>query len=158
MNSLNITFLEEYKYLDKLCKEMFMTEKGISDYIDTSVNNFNLSHNSDIKTLRRLRHIRNSLTHDTDTFNTQMCTESDINWLKDFYQKVFTASDPLSLCIKQEFVNSGHKTKLPTLRDKTDVSSTHHERTTRGSKAFSAFLLFALAGITVLLALFYLLR
>ena len=36
MNScLNNDFMESYKHLDKICKEIFNSEKGVTTYIDT---------------------------------------------------------------------------------------------------------------------------
>ncbi len=149
MSSLNINFLEEYKHLDKLLKDMFGTEKGISDYIDTATTTYNLQYNSDIKTLKHLRHIRNSLSHDTDTLNAQMCTQADIDWLKDFYQKVYSVSDPLSLILNSKSttkdivnINTKNKETIPVQDD---------ERTS----PIPVFLGIALAIITVILIYFF---
>lgn len=149
MNSLNINFLEEYKHLDKLLKEMFGTEKGVSDYIDIATTTYNLQYNNDIKTLKYLRHIRNSLTHDTDTLNAQICTQADIDLLKDFYQKVCSVSDPLSLSLKPKSttknivnINTKNKETVPVQND---------ERTS----PVPVFLGIALAIITVILVYFF---
>ena len=102
MNEFNIVFLEKYKHLDKLCRDMFGTEQGVTDYINTAKNDTYLQNHNDIRKLIRLRHIRNQLTHDVNTFNVPMCSASDIDWLEDFYQKVFSVSDPLSLRLKSK--------------------------------------------------------
>ena len=35
MTNLNNDFMESYKHLDKICKEIFNSEKGVTTYIDT---------------------------------------------------------------------------------------------------------------------------
>ena len=44
MTNLNNDFMESYKHLDKICKEIFNSEKGVTTYIDTmkEVNDGNL--------------------------------------------------------------------------------------------------------------------
>ena len=148
MSSLNITFLEEYKHLDKIIKEVFGTEKGISDYINIATTTYNLQYNNDIKTLKHLRYIRNRLTHDTDTLNTQMCTQADIDWLKGFYQKVYSVSDPLSLRLKPQTTTKNIVNI--NIQNKENVPVQDDERTS----PIPVFLGIALAIITVILIYF----
>lgn len=35
MSKLNDAFMESYKHLDKICREIFNSDKGITTYIDT---------------------------------------------------------------------------------------------------------------------------
>lgn len=148
MSSLNITFLEEYKHLDKLIKEMFGTEKGISDYIDIATTTYNLQYNNDIKTLKHLRYIRNRLTHDTDTLNTQMCTQADIDWLEGFYQKVYSVSDPLSLSLKTKSITKNIVNI--NIQNKENVPVQDNKRTS----PIPVFFGVALAIVTVILIYF----
>ena len=148
MSSLNITFLEEYKHLDKLIKEMFGTEKGVSDYIDIATTTYNLQYNNDIKTLKHLRYIRNRLTHDTDTLNTQMCTQADIDWLEGFYQKVYSVSDPLSLSLKTKSITKNIVNI--NIQNKENVPVQDNKRTS----PIPVFLGVALAIVTVILIYF----
>ncbi len=148
MSSLNTTFLEEYKHLDKLIKEMFGTEKGVSDYIDIATTTYNLQYNNDIKTLKHLRYIRNRLTHDTDTLNTQMCTQADIDWLEGFYQKVYSVSDPLSLSLKTKSITKNIVNI--NIQNKENVPVQDNKRTS----PIPVFLGVALAIVTVILIYF----
>lgn len=148
MSSLNITFLEEYKHLDKLIKEMFGTVKGVSDYIDIATTTYNLQYNNDIKTLKHLRYIRNRLTHDTDTLNTQMCTQADIDWLEGFYQKVYSVSDPLSLSLKTKSITKNIVNI--NIQNKEKVPVQDNKRTS----PIPVFLGVALAIVTVILIYF----
>lgn len=148
MSSLNITFLEEYKHLDKLIKEMFGTEKGVSDYIDIATTTYNLQYNNDIKTLKHLRYIRNRLTHDTDTLNTQMCTQADIDWLEGFYQKVYSVSDPLSLSLKTKSITKNIVNINIQNKENAPVQDNKH------TSPIPVFLGVALAIVTVILIYF----
>ena len=103
MSNLNYVFLEEFKYLDKFCQEIYGTEKGVTSYIDDMKNVPEYERraipnwDSDLKRLIHLRHLRNQLCHELGTLNKDMCTQSDIDWLKQFYNRFFDESDPMTL-------------------------------------------------------------
>lgn len=108
MNS-NELFLEAYKELDKLCKEIYPDEcSGITSYINYMKNtvsekkNFITGWDADLKQLIRLRHIRNQLSHDIGTLNSDLCSKEDANWLKQFKVRILNSSDPLSMLKKAE--------------------------------------------------------
>lgn len=71
--TLNNEFIEEYKRLDRLCRGIYNSDKGITNYIDDMSSSSGLGAggvvgwNDDFQNLKRLRHIRNSLTHDVGT-------------------------------------------------------------------------------------------
>ncbi len=102
MAKINQEFLEEYKHLDKLCKEAFESDKGVTNYIDymKSVPYENsrkiLGWESDLKRLISLRHIRNKLAHDVGTLDEAMVTRGDIDWLEEFYERIMASDDPIS--------------------------------------------------------------
>ncbi|MBR5473281.1 MAG: hypothetical protein IKU82_04760 [Clostridia bacterium] len=103
MDNINNAFLEEFKKLDKLCREMYASEKGVTSYIDDM--KLIPEHkvycivdwNSDLKKLINLRHIRNQLSHEVGTFDIDMCEPGDVVWLKEFYNRILNGTDPLSL-------------------------------------------------------------
>ena len=98
--------MEEYKRLDKICREAYNTEKGVTTYIDTmkavpadksrAVSGWN----SDLGRLISLRHIRNQFAHDVGTVASALCSEDDIEWLTSFYSRITEARDPLALLEK----------------------------------------------------------
>lgn len=108
MDYLNQAFLEEYKRLDKLCRDVYLSDKGVTSYIENmrQVSEFERrsipSWDSDLRHLMTLRHIRNQLTHDVGTLHADMCTVNDIAWLKDFYSRILNVTDPLSLLRKEK--------------------------------------------------------
>ncbi|MCM1308894.1 MAG: hypothetical protein NC223_09885 [Butyrivibrio sp.] len=102
MNSLNYKFFEEFKHLDKLCGEIYKTEQGITHYIDDMKSRtFAECHNiqgwsSDLNQLLRLRHIRNKMAHEENAFDDEDCTQTDIDWVRGFYNRIINQTDPLA--------------------------------------------------------------
>lgn len=112
MRELNIEFQEQYKSLDKLCRDMYSSNDGVSAYIrdmENSPSNYSYSVYSWDDTYRQLKHarwMRNQLAHDTP-IDACLCTQNDIDWLKSFYDAIFNGTDPLTLA---------HKADRPTRR------------------------------------------
>lgn len=103
MNNLNLIFLEEYKQLDKLCSELYDGQPGVTSYINEMKNvNWNDARDipnwkSDLNELKRLRHTRNHLAHTEGAFDEKLCTHEDVNWVKNFRNRILKQTDPLSL-------------------------------------------------------------
>lgn len=103
MDNIAYTFFEEYKKLQRLCNDIYDSNNGVTNYIDdmnavpydTSCMISNWM--SDLKQLKRLRHIRNTLAHEEGSFNMNMCTLSDVKWIQSFYNRILNQSDPLSV-------------------------------------------------------------
>lgn len=102
MNTLNYTFFEEYKLLENLCRDMYHTNTGVTSYIDDMMNTpwrnrCNIANwESDLIQLKRIRSLRNQLAHTEGTFMEDVCTEKDIQFVKDFYQRIIDGTDPLA--------------------------------------------------------------
>lgn len=98
--------LDEYKRLEKLCNELYDQQHGISLYIaDMEATPANLSimvpnWHVDLKTLKHLRRIRNSLVHDL-TEQEVNYTHEDIKDLKEFYQRIMEQKDPIALLLHE---------------------------------------------------------
>lgn len=103
MNDLNYIFFEEFKKLDKLCSELYQAPNGVTHYIDdmkaASWDDCRYIPNwkTDLKELIRLRHIRNHLAHTEGAFLENICTPNDINWIRNFHQRIMNQSDPLAM-------------------------------------------------------------
>ena len=99
-NSDNI-FFEEYKRLDKLCSDMYSCQNGVSEYIFQMDNVYNsgLSYISswsfDYKNLKHIRFLRNQIAHDPDIY--QISKPEDLNFVKNFYSRIISGDDPLTL-------------------------------------------------------------
>lgn len=131
MNNKNNIFLEEYKRLDVLCKDIFKSKDGISEYIrqmeETSYidRKFYADWETDYRQLKHLRWIRNQLTHEIGTLEEDFCTDLDINWIRTFHQRILNLSDPLSIVRiqKDKFIknNAQPQTNTPK-QEKTEES------------------------------------
>ena len=103
MSNLNFIFLEEYKHLDKLCSELYDGQPGVTSYINDMKNmDWNDAREisnwkSDLSNLIRLRHIRNHLAHTEGAFDEKLCTSDDVNWMKDFRNRILKQTDPLAM-------------------------------------------------------------
>lgn len=99
---LNITFQEEYKRLDKLCKECFSSLDGVSEYIrqmessQYSLQRFGVSWKSDYQMLKHIRWIRNQLSHEVGTLQSDICSQEDLDFVTTFYSKIMNCADPLA--------------------------------------------------------------
>ena len=98
----SIVFQEEYKRLDKLCKDYLSSEKGVSSYIEqmeaTAYQNrrYVRSWDEDYKQLKHVRWVRNKLAHEVGTLDSDLCTEEDLEWVKEFTHRILHGSDPFS--------------------------------------------------------------
>ena len=108
MGYMNYRFLETYKLLDKLCRDIYQGDKGVTAYIDDMKatpqheSRAIVGWHADLCKLIALRHLRNQLTHECGTLEQDMCSESDIDWLNDFYDRILHQTDPLALRIIQD--------------------------------------------------------
>ena len=108
MNNLNYVFFEEYTRLDKLCKDIYGTDKGVSNYINDMMSaswsdcRYITNWKTDLAQLKRIRHLRNRLAHETGAFSNEICTQNDIDWIKTFHKCILNQSDPIALLHKNK--------------------------------------------------------
>lgn len=95
-------FIEEYKRLDNLCKDLFSSSIGVTEYINcmeqcghysSYVDNWR----RDYLDLKHYRYIRNKIVHENGATEAALCTDDDIIWINSFYQRILNQTDPLSL-------------------------------------------------------------
>ena len=104
MRELDNEFFEEYKRLDKLCREIFGSEKGVGEYINqmesiaTQGRRNVPTWDRDYTRLKRWRWLRNQLAHDESA----VCEEEDLVQLQGFYDRIFAIEDPLAILRKEE--------------------------------------------------------
>ena len=106
MYNLNYDFFDEFKKLDKLCKEIYRDDSsnklGVTLYIeDMEKHSYSgqqkvRSWRDDYYKLKHIRHIRNELAHSDISFSSGICTESDLQFTRDFYQRLLARTDPIS--------------------------------------------------------------
>ena len=106
MYQLNIEFLEQYKALDNICKDIYGGPNGITQYIDTMSEKWTMGcykvngWQNDFDTLKQLRHKRNALAHESGTLQSDICDQIDIEWVKKFKNRIMQGDDPLALLRK----------------------------------------------------------
>ena len=108
-----MNFIDSYKKLEKLCNEMYGDKHGVSLYIDEMINTpvgsrYVKSRNEDLKQLKHYRWARNQIVHEPGCTETNMCNRDDIQWINNFYTRMMSTSDPLSLYRKT--IRSNRKT------------------------------------------------
>lgn len=105
-----LEFLDTYKKLDELCRQLFLSDKGVSQYIDEmSSEGYGkwrvAGWERDYKRLKNIRWIRNRLVHDRDSFESDLVNEKDIEWMRTFYQRIMECTDPFSLLPQSDKIN-----------------------------------------------------
>ena len=129
MSEINDEFMEAFKHLDKICREMFHAERGITTYINEMeripngsgvVSNWN----STLRRLKELRHIRNQYSHEIGTSYTELCTWEDVDWLNVFYEDILNTRDPLAqyrsaMAFRARRTNTTKQVASPTKRQVT---------------------------------------
>lgn len=132
-----MSFLESYKHLDNLCRDMFSSEKGVTTYIETMEHTSGGSYrvngwDSDYKNLKHYRWIRNHIAHENYASEGSMCDEQDTEWLDAFYSRVISRTDPLALYRKvitpQKVVKPSEAKKPNTVRSASSKSDASKNR------------------------------
>ena len=120
-------FIDSYKHLDQLCKDIFgirdNSSSGISEYIEEMEKSFGsdiAGWNSDLQKLKYARRIRNKLVHETNTTIDDFPEiEGILFFLTEFYDRIINGCDPLTLQRKKHtqkiqdrntYPDSGRKT------------------------------------------------
>jgi hypothetical protein len=107
MRELNIDFLDLYKKVDKFIKDAYLVSEGVSAYIRMMESNnikgvrYVDSWQIDYERLKHMRWVRNQLAHEVG-YDSDICEESDYDCLNEFYNRLFSSEDPLSILRKQE--------------------------------------------------------
>lgn len=116
MNNINLNFFENYKKLEKLCNEILSVNNGVTQYINEMENISSSKYhsipnwNTDLSSLKRLRHLRNQMAHNEGAFSENLCTINDVEWIINFRSRILKQTDPLALLHQKE---TSSKTKQP---------------------------------------------
>ncbi|SDI77108.1 hypothetical protein SAMN05421493_1275 [Pseudobutyrivibrio sp. 49] len=122
MTELEIGFFEEYKSVDSICRDMYQTEQGVTEYInqmeamDLQGSRRVVNWNEKYKKLKHLRWIRNQIAHENSAPDLM---ENDLIELENFHKQLLNQKDPLAELLKAK--RESEKQPLPKMR--TDYSS-----------------------------------
>ena len=120
MTKLEVEYFDAYKRLNRVCSDMFNDSNGVSQYILQMQQLFAAGQHSvsvwesDYRTLKRLRHVRNEIAHKEDGSS---CTESDINRLNEFYDRLLKGQDALSCYYRLQMKKTTVEQNRPTKRN-----------------------------------------
>lgn len=103
MSQVNHDIFDEYKSVDRICKDIYNSDKGVTTYID------NMSEVSQWESmiipqweetlfaLKRIRKLRNEMAHEEGAFEYADGTQGDLDWLKQFHNSLLNQTDPLCM-------------------------------------------------------------
>lgn len=160
-----MSFIESYKRLDNLCKDIFTSETGVTTYITNMeslmYNRFQITNwDSDYKKLKHYRYIRNQIVHENNVDEGNICNADDLYWVEQFYQRIINQTDPLTLYQKALYASKQQASKQQTLKPKKTEEPAKYkeenERTYRKLKfALTIIIIIALLSVSAILLLLW---
>lgn len=168
-------FIDSYKQLEKLCRDLMSDERNVTAYIEemTGISDgilYVYGWKDDLNMLKRCRYIRNKIVHEPGCTEENMCTESDTQWIDNFYSRIMNQTDPLAMYRKaklpkpapQNRQRNSENTRAPapvSSRHSYDYSDRRYENQNRrqsrqndspdGNTIFTALLVIAILIIAI---------
>ena len=114
---LCLEFQEAYKGLDKLCRECLSGYDGVSGYIRLMESEwygeqYVSTWNSDLKKLKHVRWVRNQLSHEVGKLESNICSQFDLEFVDDFYERIMNTTDPLAMLRKAREIENQRKNNI----------------------------------------------
>ena len=149
MNECALDYLKSYKRLDQLCRDMFRTKDGVTEYInqmDRVISRINSKPDwrNFYSRLKYQRRLRNDLVHNTECSD---CTEEDIDEIEYFFDLILKQEDPLA-CIRQQQTLTRHASIQTS-----DSSSIRREYYSKKS-GIVEFLIYIIVFIAIIVLIF----
>ena len=160
MNECALDYLESYKRLDQLCRDMFRTKDGVTEYInqmDRVISRINSKRDwrNFYSRLKYQRRLRNNLVHNTDCSE---CTEEDIDEIEYFFELILKQEDPLAYIRKQQSLTrraSREKNRYRSYRPIETFDSSSMERGYRPKKfGIVKFLIYIIVFYPIIVLVF----
>lgn len=157
-----IGFMQSYKRLDILCRDM--NGIGVTGYIedmDRTVNGARYVSNwdSDYRQLKYYRHIRNQIAHEVNATEENLCSSKDVAWIEEFYQHILRQTDPLAVYYKEvsrlrkNIEVSTKESSKPTARP--HISSPVSQSSKKAAPNYGMALIAAITAIAAILVFFH---
>ncbi len=95
-------FFDEYKSLDRLCKDILESENGVTEYIERMEREERgkmivADWERDYKKLKSMRYLRNRIAHEDGINESDVCSPSDTSWVMQFQDRIMAEEDPLTV-------------------------------------------------------------
>ncbi len=95
-------FFDEYKSLDRLCKDILESENGVTEYIERMEKEERgkmivADWERDYKKLKSMRYLRNRIAHEDGVKESDVCSPSDTSWVMEFQDRIMAEEDPLTV-------------------------------------------------------------
>lgn len=100
MQRLDRELFEEFKRVDGICRDMFSSQRGVSEYIEQMERDFAYGRQRiplwerDYRSLKRVRWLRNQIAHEMTATD---CTTDDVGYLQAFHDRLLQQKDPLAV-------------------------------------------------------------
>lgn len=103
MNDFNYQFFEEFTKLDRICVSVYQAEGGTLGYLEqmrsvSGVYADRVPHwIEELEQLHRYRTVYQALAQSTEAFDEALCRQEDVDWIRDFGNRIMERRDPLAL-------------------------------------------------------------
>ena len=109
-----MSFMQSYKRLDNLCKDLFRSSQGVTSYIEAMEKcrrgaKVISRWQTDYIQLKHYRYIRNRIAHDNNADESLLCKKEDARWIDGFYNRIINGQDPLTLYSKKPIASQKRK-------------------------------------------------
>ncbi|MBQ6262763.1 MAG: hypothetical protein IJK58_04535 [Clostridia bacterium] len=161
MNSIEIKYIDLYKSVDSICKDIFRNERhfndrgeevfGVSAYVETMESERYSAaprpQDWDVwyKKLKRLRWLRNTIVHDSGTSE---CDEEDYDDLERFYNELINGNDILARARRLRAATSARKRASAVIAQRPAQSRTASPR----KKSYVGWAVFGIVAAVAALA------
>ncbi|SEI47758.1 hypothetical protein SAMN02910453_0464 [Lachnospiraceae bacterium A10] len=126
MNKLEVKFFDEYKFVDNICRDMFQSNQGVTEYIkqmevmDAEGSRIVVNWREKYKKLKHLRWLRNKIAHESGAPD---LTENDLIELQNFHNQLLKQVDPLAELWKKRRVYKRNVVKQEYYNPESDDSA-----------------------------------
>ena len=149
MNECALDYLKSYKRLDQLCRDMFRTKDGVTEYInqmDRVISRINSKQDwrNFYSRLKYQRRLRNDLVHNTECSD---CTEEDIDEIEYFFDLILKQEDPLA-CIRRQQTLTRHASIQTS--DSSSIRREYHSK----KAGIVEFLIYIIVFIAIIVLIF----
>ena len=149
MDECVLDYLDSYKRLDQLCRDMFRSKDGVTEYInqmDRVISRINSKQDwrNFYSRLKYQRRLRNNLVHNTECSE---CTEEDIDEVEYFFKLILKQEDPLS-CIRKQQTLTRHASIQTS--DSSSIRREYHSK----KSGIVEFLIYIIVFIAIIVLIF----